>query len=132
MSRRRLRREQEQQQTDPARREFLWKGACAALTAAGIASTIWDLRLVNAAAAHSIRFGGSKKNTTSTPAPPTNYKALVCIFLFGGNDGNNWLVPSDTTRYTNYYQPQRGGLAVPQSSLLALNPLTSDGFSYGL
>jgi uncharacterized protein (DUF1501 family) len=49
------------------------------------------------------------------------YKALVCIFLYGGNDSNNTLVPFDQAGYTNYSQI-RGGLALPQSSLL---PLTS-------
>ena len=32
----------------------------------------------------------------------TDYKALVCVFLFGGNDANNTLVPFDTAGYTNY------------------------------
>jgi hypothetical protein len=53
MSRRRRRLTQEEM--DLSRRDFLWKGACAALTATGIASTISDLRLVNAAVANSIR-----------------------------------------------------------------------------
>src|SRR3954452_12954750 len=134
MTSRRTRRRLQQEKPDLERREFLWKGACAALAAAGIASTIWDLRLVNAAAAHSIRFGSPKKSKFPPVGGSTtpDYKALVCIFLFGGNDGNNWLIPSDNTRYTNLYQPQRGVLAVPQSNLLALNPLTSDGYSYGL
>jgi uncharacterized protein (DUF1501 family) len=126
----RRRQRNSQLEVDPTRRDFLWKGACAALSAAGIASTIWDLRLVNAAAAHSIRFGAPKASVPGAQA--TDYKALVCIFLFGGNDGNNWLVPSDNTRYTTLYAPQRGVLAIPQASLLSLNPLTSDGFTYGL
>ena len=32
----------------------------------------------------------------------TAYKALVCIFLFGGNDGNNLIVPNDNAGYQNY------------------------------
>ena len=32
----------------------------------------------------------------------TDYKALVCVFLFGGNDANNTLIPFDTTGYANY------------------------------
>ena len=35
-------------------------------------------------------------------ASPTDYKALVCIFLFGGNDGHNTLVPLGSTPYNNY------------------------------
>ena len=33
---------------------------------------------------------------------PANYQALVCIFLFGGNDANNMLIPTDTAGYANY------------------------------
>ena len=120
---------------DPARREFLWKGACAALTATGIASSIWDLRMINAAAAHSVRFDVAKAGTGSNGfalnAP--DYKALVCIFLFGGNDGNNLLVPSDA-RYQSQYATPRGALAIPQANLLALNTVTppvGDG-TYGI
>ena len=58
----------------------------------------------------------------------TDYKALVCIFLFGGNDGNNLLVPTDS-RYTQYLQA-RSVLALPQNQLL---PLQVSGQSiYGL
>ena len=134
-----MRRKRNAQDFDAQRREFLWKGACAALTTAGIASSIWDLRLINAAAAHSLRFSGEKKLAPSARpsllpggAQPA-YKALVCIFLFGGNDGNNMLIPNDS-RYTSNYQASRGVLAIPQASLLPLNPLTSPngGGTYGL
>ena len=39
----------------------------------------------------------------------TDYKALVCVFLFGGNDSNNMVIPYDTTGY-NGYKSARGGL----------------------
>lgn len=45
---------------------------------------------------------------------PTDYKALVCIFMYGGNDANNMLVPFDTAGY-NSYATVRGPLALPQS-----------------
>jgi uncharacterized protein (DUF1501 family) len=51
----------------------------------------------------------------------TDYKALVCIFMFGGNDANNMLIPFDTQGYANY-AGIRGPLALPQSSLLQLAP----------
>ena len=51
-----------------------------------------------------------------------NYKALVCVFLFGGNDGNNTLVPFDNTGYANY-AGLRGPLALPQSQLIPLTAL---------
>ena len=49
----------------------------------------------------------------------TDYKALVCVFLFGGNDANNTLVPFDTAGYGNY-SSVRGPLALAQNSLLPL------------
>ena len=51
----------------------------------------------------------------------TDYKALVCIFLFGGNDANNTLIPFDTTGYANYAS-LRGDLALAQNTLLPLTP----------
>src|SRR5664280_569351 len=57
----------------------------------------------------------------------TDYKALVCVFLFGGNDANNTLVPFDTAGYANY-ATIRGPLAIPQTgavgtALIQLGPL---------
>jgi len=49
----------------------------------------------------------------------TGYKALVCIFLFGGNDGNNTLIPFDTSGYGSY-SSLRGNLALAQNTLLPL------------
>lgn len=67
-----------------------------------------------------------------------DYKALVCLFLFGGNDSWNMVVPTSTAEY-NAYSTSRGGgtassLAIPQASLLPINPLTPDpsGATYGL
>ena len=51
----------------------------------------------------------------------TDYKALVCVFLFGGNDANNTLIPFDTTGYNNYASI-RGPLALAQNTLLQLGP----------
>ncbi|KPC49876.1 DUF1501 domain-containing protein [Amantichitinum ursilacus] len=54
----------------------------------------------------------------------SDYKALVCVFLFGGNDSNNMIIPYDSASYTNYANI-RGGLALAQSSLVPLsNPST--------
>ena len=38
----------------------------------------------------------------AAPARAADYKALVCIFLYGGNDGLNTIVPTDATRYGQY------------------------------
>lgn len=53
-------------------------------------------------------------------AQSSGYRALVCIFLRGGNDGTNTIVPRDTTRY-NQYAAVRRQLALPASALLPLN-----------
>lgn len=52
----------------------------------------------------------------------TDYKALVCVFLYGGNDANNTLIPFDTAGYANY-AAIRGPLVLPQNTLLPLTPL---------
>lgn len=55
-----------------------------------------------------------------------DYKALVCIFLYGGNDGFNCIVPTDNDRYSQY-KTGRGSVALAQGSLLPMS-----GISYGL
>ncbi len=99
-----------------ARREFLKKFA--ALTACGSAmSMIPQLKLMQSALAQ------------SSPEGDAGYRALVCVFLGGGNDAFNWLIPRDNTRYA-VYQASRGtgtgGLAIDQASLLPIN-LTGPG-----
>jgi uncharacterized protein (DUF1501 family) len=49
----------------------------------------------------------------------SGYKALVCLFLYGGNDGTNMVVPNDASRH-NQYATVRGALALPRSSLVGL------------
>jgi uncharacterized protein (DUF1501 family) len=51
----------------------------------------------------------------------SDYRALVCVFLFGGNDSNNILVPFDTTGYGNYAS-LRGPVALGRNALLPLSP----------
>ena len=48
-----------------------------------------------------------------------DYKALVCLFLYGGNDGMNMVVPTDATRHAEY-AGVRGALALPRTSLVGL------------
>lgn len=62
-------------------------------------------------------------------ANETGYKALVCVFLFGGNDSHNTIVPYQTAEYNKYNQLRGGlasnnGLALPQGNL---NPLLAPG-----
>src|SRR5215831_5974780 len=59
---------------------------------------------------------------------PADYKALVCIFLFGGNDANNTIVSIDN--YANYAAKRGSDLAIAQASLLPITP--ASGGNYGL
>ena len=88
-----------------SRREFIRQAACAAVGTIAMTSTIRDLRFMNAAVAQS---------------NITDYKALVCVFLAGGNDSNNMIVPIGTTDYNNYAAVRTAVLALPQSSLLGI------------
>lgn len=68
-------------------------------------------------------------------ANASDYKALVCVFLYGGNDYANTLIPYDTASY-NTQQKYRSSLAIDRNILtpLLLNPGTSlpDGRQYAL
>jgi uncharacterized protein (DUF1501 family) len=64
-------------------------------------------------------------------APFADYRALVCVFLFGGNDSFNMLVPRSAAEY-NAYAASRQNLAVALDQLLPIEPLVADGAQYGL
>ncbi|MDH3747678.1 MAG: DUF1501 domain-containing protein [Gammaproteobacteria bacterium] len=61
----------------------------------------------------------------------TDYRALVCVFLFGGNDSFNLLVPSSDAEY-NVYAQARQNLAVAQADLLPITPAVPDVVDFGL
>jgi uncharacterized protein (DUF1501 family) len=71
--------------------------------------------------------GLSLMNTYAQTA--NDYKALVCVFLYGGNDGNNMVVPVQTAEYNTYAQA-RGSIALPQASLVQL--AEASGARFGL
>lgn len=64
-------------------------------------------------------------------ADTNGYKALVCVFLLGGNDAFNMVVPRSNAEY-DLYANSRRNLAVPQGSLLPITPGTPDGALYGV
>lgn len=73
----------------------------------------------------------------SVSTVPDDYRALVCIFLNGGNDANNMLVPShNDANVSNYaaYAAARSpqGLALSQASLLPIAVPRIGGLTYGL
>jgi len=86
----------------PNRRSFI---RCAALAATGNAIGLRPFGALNALAQSAY-----------------DYKALVCVFLYGGNDANNTFIPYDTSGYSSY-AGVRGPLAIAQNQLLPLTPL---------
>ncbi|HXO21585.1 MAG TPA: DUF1501 domain-containing protein [Thermoanaerobaculia bacterium] len=99
------------------RRELFRSSVCAAVGTTSIFRTLTDLGSIAAAA--------------ELPRSAADYKALVCVFLYGGNDSNNLLVPRSGSDYAQY-AAGRGSLALPQGLLLPISPLTGDGRAWGL
>jgi len=102
-----------------SRREFLKTGAaCSFGAAAGFAN---DLMRFNAFAADT-----------------SGYRALVCVFLFGGMDGHDTVIPYDTTSYNQYadirrallnrYENNEGGSTRERDRLLPLNLTNAASF----
>jgi uncharacterized protein (DUF1501 family) len=89
------------------RRKFLASTSCAAMGSTSLLSTLTNLLFTqNAVAQNANNF--------------TDYKALICFFMPGGNDSFNLLVPTTGTPYTDY-AAVRGDLAIPQNNLLPLS-----------
>ncbi len=109
-----------------SRRKFIGSACCAAVGTVGMLSTLSSLRLMAAAANSGV--------ASSTPpigkAIGTDYKALVCLFLQGGNDANNLIVPTGSGYAA--YASARSNLALPQTGLLPISPKTTDGRTWGL
>ena len=61
-------------------------------------------------------------------ATAPDYKALVCLFMFGGNDGHNTVVPLQGAQYNAYVAARGGGLALPQNQLLAISDSVQGAF----
>lgn len=71
-----------------------------------------------------------KVNVLAQTAPP-DYKALVCVFLSGGNDSHNMIVPLSASQFTAY-KNARGSLALPDGNGQLLTIENADGTPYGL
>ncbi|MBL8276802.1 MAG: DUF1501 domain-containing protein [Pelomonas sp.] len=69
--------------------------------------------------------GASALPSLAAPLAGGDYRALVCVFLYGGNDGNNMVVPTDAAGYAAYAKARgtagAGGLTLAQSALAPLN-----------
>ncbi|OLE55121.1 MAG: hypothetical protein AUG51_05695 [Acidobacteria bacterium 13_1_20CM_3_53_8] len=101
-----------------SRREFLCRSG-AVLSALAFADVLERFRALDALA---------------RPAPQAaDFKALVCVFLEGGNDGNNMIVPYDDYNAPGGYASVRAasGLAISKSSLLQISPVSQAGRTFG-
>lgn len=97
------------------RREFLRQCAAISLLGSGAGAMNGKLSLI-----------GSAMAASSDYESFTDYKALVCVFLYGGSDSFSMFVPTDEDRYAQY-KASRGSLAVPRENLL----IDAEGDSVG-
>ena len=103
------------------RREFL-KSSCKALSMVAAATQLRHFGAISVLAQKSVE-----------AAPEVEYKALVCVFLEGGNDSNNVVVPNYSEGYAQYAAARGNqGLAIPQANLLPITPPAMQGQVYGL
>ncbi|TNJ35092.1 DUF1501 domain-containing protein [Arenimonas terrae] len=101
-----------------SRRRFLARSVQIALGSAAAFATMGRLQMVQAATGG---LGGDD-----------DYRALVCVYLFGGNDSFNMVVPRTASAYSNY-QAARPNLSIPQANLLPITPLSgAGGVEWGL
>ncbi len=109
--------------TSATRRDFVRQSACAALGTAALRNCLRDMHFITSAVAQ---------------GPFSDYKALICLFMAGGNDANNMIIPTIPSEYTNYANYRTPVLAIPNANgsdparALALSSLNSDGHTYGL
>lgn len=100
------------------RRRFLGQASCAAVGSASLISSLLNLRLLG--------------DLSAAEAPESeDYRALVCVFLAGGNDSFNMLAPVDPTGYAEF-ATARGSVAPPLANYLPLPGQLPDGRSLGV
>jgi len=97
-----------------SRREFLGEASCAAVSSIPLLSTLLNLRLAGDISAAEQPASGE-------------YRALVCLFLSGGNDSFNMLVPREHAAYQEY-RSSRANLALPPEQLIEIQPLNTGRF----
>ncbi|HEV7681132.1 MAG TPA: DUF1501 domain-containing protein [Pyrinomonadaceae bacterium] len=94
------------------RRDFIRNSACA-LGSMALASSLDTFGVVHAL----------------TPQAATDYRALVCVFLNGGNDGNNMFL--DLNQYNQYSTARNTAqLAIPQANFLSVSPVSGGSFGF--
>ncbi|WP_300619060.1 DUF1501 domain-containing protein [Dokdonella sp.] len=101
-----------------SRRGFLRRSLAALAGGSAFFTAPSSLSLLNAAWAQSAPAG-------------SDFRALVCVFLLGGNDGYNLVVPRSATEYATYANRRRG-LTLPREALLPISPVEGADFALGL
>lgn len=105
---------------DLSRREFLRRASM--MSAAGSIAAPFALNLFS-------------MNVAAASTLTSDYKALVCLFLAGGNDHNNTVIATDTPSWNGYLAARNlgggGTIALPLANLLPINPITPKVDSVG-
>ena len=99
------------------RRQFLKQLAAAGFGVAGLGA-LTDLQRIAAAAGPVAKAGA-------------DYKALVCIFMFGGNDSNNMVIPTSAGEWAQY-NAARGAVRLQQAALQPLTLTNTPGRTFAL
>ncbi|WP_035608471.1 DUF1501 domain-containing protein [Haloferula sp. BvORR071] len=99
------------------RRRFLGQASCSAVSAIPVLNTLLNLRLASSIA-------------NAAPPQASEYRALVCLFMSGGNDSYNMLSPLTGASSTHAnsrteYENTRGNLALPLTGLHEVHPLNT-------
>ena len=106
-----------------SRRDFLAKGTCGTMTSLSMFNALMQLKITGNAVA------------APTAGATNDHKALVCVFLSGGNDSYNTLVPTTAGEYGNY-AASRSNIALPapeaSGGVLPLNSLNTPGRTFGI
>lgn len=102
-----------------SRRQFL-RAASALGAATGIADVSLPAGLAGLAAL-------AAQNTANAATTGNGYRALVCLYMNGGNDSHNWVVPTDSTGYAEYAAVRRELAWAPTD----LNTLSQTGQASG-
>ena len=99
---------------DHSRREFMKTASYAAMAGVTASPLMHSMRALAAMSSHAA-------------APVSDYRAIVCVFLSGGNDGHGTLIATDPDSFSAFTAARSGaqGLAYPQNTLLPITPLTS-------
>ena len=98
---------------DHSRRQFMKTASYAAMAGVSASPTLHSMRALAAMTSHAA-------------SAPTDYRALVCVYLQGGNDGHGTLIATDPDSFTAFTAARSGavGLAYPLNELLPITPVT--------